>query len=137
MREMRARDRRWKSWRWLLGALVLALGAAPAGAVTVALDLDVVPPTPAAPQPGNSIFIEISVSGLTAGSAPSLMSAEVEITFDDGALDWVAPTGTATPFDAYFGGVSLHNGSGDPCFLANLDATCDVILDWSSSAGVV
>lgn len=115
----------------LLAAALLALSVAPAQALPVDLSLPVVAPTPSLLVPGSSIFVEVAVSGLTSGAAPSLTAVDLTIGFDDAALDFVSLSFIS------FGGVQSTNLSGQPCTLANLDASCDVLLDSSASPGAV
>lgn len=113
-------------------AAALVVAASPAAALPVVLDLVVVAPTPALLEPGSSLFVDIAVSGLVAGDAPSLTAFELDLGFDDTAIDFVA-----LQFLPFGSGVSLVNGSGQPCTLANLDGVCDVLLDSLASVGNV
>ena len=106
-----------------LAVAALLVGATGARALPLDVTLTVVPPTPGTLVPGSSLFVEVAVSGLTAGDAPSLMSIDLDIGFDDGQLDWVE-----TVFIPFPVGTETTNAMGDPCTSENLDGNCDVVL---------
>lgn len=105
-------------------ALAAGLGAmlAAAAAQAVSLSLVAVPPTPDPIQSGDTVLVEIRIAGLGDGTDPSLTAFSLDITFTESVLDFVAFT---------YGpmlGTNTTNSVGAPCTLANLDATCDVLL---------
>jgi hypothetical protein len=124
MLAMWLRNRRRRARALALGLLGLGLltGRA-AGAVTISL----VQVSPAPPLvPGDTLTVDVTVSGLAANPNPTS-----HVAYDEAQLDFVSAT-----FHPFLG-VDLVNASSLPCTLANLDSVCDVLLDQTSSSGLV
>jgi len=84
--------------RWLAGALLAAAGAlaaTPAGAVSISLA-----PASVSPAPGDSFTLELLVSGLGDGTAPSLGAFDITLSFDPTAVAF-----SSVSFDAFLGAI--------------------------------
>lgn len=96
-----------RAWTWARAAgaslaVLAALAAAPAGALTLTLS-----PATATPAPGDPFAVDLLVSGLGDGSAPSLGAFDVTLTFDAAAVSFVS-----VGFDAYLGAIPAEATAG-------------------------
>jgi hypothetical protein len=125
---LRNRGRRVR--RLALGLVALGLLAGrDAGAVTISL-------VEAAPAPpllvGEEFTVEVRVSGL--GEIPdptSLLAFEIDVSYPEAKLELLS-----VAFHPFLG-IDLENALDQPCTIENLDGVCDVILEQSTSSGLV
>ena len=73
---------------FLVATLLVIVMAGRAQAVTVGMT--VVPPTPGTLFPGSSIYLSVGMSGLTAGSFPSVTAFDLDISFDPTKLSFLS-----------------------------------------------
>lgn len=101
---------------------VLLSGSAQA----VSIGLSTVPPTPGTLFVGSSLFVAVDVSGLTAGTFPSVTAIELDIGFDASKLSFVG--GSFLPVAGF--GLSS-------CAPVPFDPLCEAIVDLSVGPGSV
>jgi hypothetical protein len=87
------------------------------------LSLATVASTPGTVFVGNSIFMEVQVSGLTAGGAPSITAFDLDLSFHDTRVDFV---------DLTFNAMGMTT-----CTLATYTPACDAVVELLTSPGLV
>lgn len=92
-----------KKYIVVFGALVLLLGFRTAAAVSLSLE-----PANSIVNPGDSVSLDLTISGLGSGMAPSLGDFDILIGFDPGALSFTG--GSLGPF---LGDLALFDAIGD------------------------
>lgn len=102
--------------------LVALMGASDAGAISISLVA--VAPTPTYIQSGDTVQVDIVVSGLGDGTSPSLTAFALDIGYTTGVLGFVS-----FAYNDGGGAINITNSLGDPCTFDNLDSNCDVILE--------
>jgi hypothetical protein len=112
------------SWCWLVAACgaLFTFAAAPA-AQAITLSLAAVAPTPGTVFVGNSIFMEVRVSGLTSPGAPSISAFDLDLSFDATRVGFV--------------GLTFNTLGMTTCTPATWTAACDAYVNLLTSAGLV